>query len=359
MRLAFYAPMKSPEHPVPSGDRTFARGLVAALRGGGAEVDLASQFSCREGKGEAARQNHIITAARTEIEQAIATGEARGWQVWISYHNYYKAPDLLGPEVSTALQIPYVQIESTRARKRLGGPWDSFAQKAEAAADRADLIFHVTARDGEALAAYGPPGQLLRPLAPFLVRRDVQPEPSSGQRILSVGMMRQGDKLASYRLIAETMELMPNRDWQLDLAGDGPARAEIEDLMWPFGGRVRFLGALSHEALLRAYRDAAILFWPGVNEAFGMAYLEAQAEGLAILAQDRPGVRDVLPEGPAPAPEEGAPALARHLDRMLTEPDYLRARQSAALRNVAERHLLPRATATLMAGLAEIGLRPC
>jgi hypothetical protein len=33
MRIAFYAPLKSPDHPVPSGDRLLARLLVDALRG--------------------------------------------------------------------------------------------------------------------------------------------------------------------------------------------------------------------------------------------------------------------------------------------------------------------------------------
>jgi hypothetical protein len=36
MRIAFYAPLKAPDHPVPSGDRTIARLLLAALKQGGA-----------------------------------------------------------------------------------------------------------------------------------------------------------------------------------------------------------------------------------------------------------------------------------------------------------------------------------
>ena len=31
MRLAFYAPLKPPDHPVPSGDRRMAQLLMAAL----------------------------------------------------------------------------------------------------------------------------------------------------------------------------------------------------------------------------------------------------------------------------------------------------------------------------------------
>ncbi|WP_035670480.1 hypothetical protein [Azospirillum brasilense] len=42
MRIAFYAPLKSPTHPVPSGDRRMARLLMAALERAGHAVTLAS-----------------------------------------------------------------------------------------------------------------------------------------------------------------------------------------------------------------------------------------------------------------------------------------------------------------------------
>ena len=40
MRIAFYAPLKSPNHPVPSGDRRVARLLMDALLLAGHEVEL-------------------------------------------------------------------------------------------------------------------------------------------------------------------------------------------------------------------------------------------------------------------------------------------------------------------------------
>ncbi len=35
MKVAFYAPLKPPDHPVPSGDRQLAQALLQALRAGG------------------------------------------------------------------------------------------------------------------------------------------------------------------------------------------------------------------------------------------------------------------------------------------------------------------------------------
>ena len=46
MRVAFYAPLKSPAHPVPSGDRRIARALLQALALGGHDTTLVSIFRC-------------------------------------------------------------------------------------------------------------------------------------------------------------------------------------------------------------------------------------------------------------------------------------------------------------------------
>ena len=52
MRIAFYAPLKPPDHPVPSGDRRVAQLLLAALRRAGHEPVLASRFRSFEGQGD-------------------------------------------------------------------------------------------------------------------------------------------------------------------------------------------------------------------------------------------------------------------------------------------------------------------
>jgi glycosyltransferase involved in cell wall biosynthesis len=125
--------------------------------------------------------------------------------------------------------------------------------------------------------------------------------------------------------------------------------------MSPFGNRVRFLGKLEDGPLQAAYGRARLLIWPGVNEAFGMAYLEAQAAGLAVLAQDRPGVQDVLYPGAAyPAPEDGAAALADRLDLLLAVPKLTSHIGRAARAHIAEHHLIGPASATLRAILAEV-----
>jgi glycosyltransferase involved in cell wall biosynthesis len=356
MHLGFYAPLKPPDHPNPSGDRAMARALIAALEYGGASVTMASTLRSRDGVGDAALQRDFLAQAHVEIERLGVLGRMEGWRGWVTYHNYYKAPDLIGPSVARALGIPYLLIEATRARKRLDGPWAAFAQAAEDASDAADAIFYFTRRDAETLERDRAGSQQLIHLPPFLLRESVGRPPAPHGPMLAVGMLRDGDKLASYRIIAETLAHLPAKGWSLRIAGGGQARAKVEALMAPFGPAVQFLGQLDAPAMEDVYRSSSMLFWPGVNEAFGLAYLEGQAAGLPVVAQDRPGVRDVLAPGNYPKPEDGTAPLAARLQGLLSDPALRQRLGTDAQAHVAAHHLLPAASETLFAALALCGV---
>nr|WP_311198523.1 glycosyltransferase family 4 protein [Phaeobacter inhibens] len=356
--IAFYAPMKSPRHPVPSGDREMARNLMGLLSGSGALVTLASELRIFDKSGDAERQAILRAKAAQEIDRicagVAAAPKAERPDLWLTYHNYYKAPDLIGPTVASRFAIPYVQVESTRAKKRLSGPWSRFAQAAHDAADAASVIFYLTEQDHETLLRDRYRDQHLVHLPPFLPDHWL-PEPSdrSGP-MLCVGMMREGDKLASYRLFADALAQV-SQPWQLDIVGDGPARPEVEQVMSRFGSKVRFLGMLDRDALGVIYRQASVFVWPGVNEAFGMVYLEAQSHGIPVLAQDRPGLRDVVTswEFPAltPSPNSGPEGYAQALTQVLDDP-ALCDRQAKHVRSrVADRHLAPVAAQRLWSTL--------
>lgn len=320
-----------------------ARALMSALNLAGYSPRLAADLRTRDGKGETSAQIALEAEADALLPSLIAEGRRAGWAFWLTYHNYYKAPDLLGPHVARALNIPYLQVESTRARKRFGGAWDRFAHHAEAAADAAQAIFHLTTRDAEALHKFARPGQQIIHLPPFLPRRTLPPKATGQGDILVAGMMRAGDKMESYRLVAQTFAHLRGT-WHAEIAGDGPLRADVEALMAPFAEHVRFLGALDAAGMQAAYDRARLLFWPGVNEAFGLVYLEAQAAGLPVAAQDRPGVCDVLPPDLVfPKPEEGPAVLARTVQALRSTPP-----DPTSLRDRIERdHLLPTAVQCL------------
>jgi glycosyltransferase involved in cell wall biosynthesis len=351
MKVALFAPLKSPQHPVPSGDRTMARNLIAALELGGHDVTLASELRLFDGDGDLAVQDDLFAQARAEVDRLLASPQARTWDAWLTYHNYYKAPDLIGPAVSSGLGIPYLQIESTRARKRLTGPWARFAGAAEAASDDAHTIMYLTHRDAETLRRDAPQGQRVLHLPPFLSRAQLPEASTLAGPMISVGMMRPGDKLASYRLIAETLALIPDAiDWHIVIAGDGTARPDVAAMMALFGSRVRMAGQLDEAGLADLYRTASLMFWPGVNEAFGLAYLEAQSAGVPVVAQDRPGVRDVV-VGLQPEVEAGPQAMATRIVDLLTNETKRRDAGAQARAVICRDHLLGPAAATLSAAL--------
>ncbi|WP_170426822.1 glycosyltransferase family 4 protein [Ruegeria arenilitoris] len=341
-RVAFFSPMKSPDSPVPSGDREMARNLIRAIGAQGDQVDLISQLRIYDKAGDAEVQQNLRAAAEAEAQRLIAEMPA-DTDLWVTYHNYYKAPDLLGPKVCAALGIPYLQLESTRATSRLNGPWSAFAQSAHDACDAAAVIYYHTANDLITLKRERYGNQDLVELPPFLPITTLPPASSGNGPMLTVGMMRKGDKLASYHVLAQALSYL-NGDWALNIAGDGPARADVEALMAPFGAKVRFLGQLDRDALQDAYANASIMVWPGVNEAYGMVYLEAQASGVAVLAQDRPGVRDVLAPTDYPSIDSGAKGFATRLQNLLDDPALRRSIGAKARAYVTHRHLMPTAT---------------
>jgi glycosyltransferase involved in cell wall biosynthesis len=171
--------------------------------------------------------------------------------------------------------------------------------------------------------------------APFrAAQRHVAPENSKGPPLLlSVGMMRTRAKLASYRVLAEALALLKDRPWRALLVGDGPARAEVEALMAPLGPRVCFAGAVPHEALPALYAGADLYLWPAIDEAFGMAFLEAQAAGLPVVAGRTGGVPAVVADGVTGflTPVGDARAFASAVARLLEAPAE-RVRLAAAAR---------------------------
>jgi glycosyltransferase involved in cell wall biosynthesis len=352
--IAFYAPMKPPTDPEPSGDRTMARALMAGLNGTGlGAARLMSTLRSRDGEGDRTRQDEIFHAAEVEIERL---SEEEPPALWLTYHSYYKAPDLLGPTLTRHWDIPYALVEATRAAKRLSGPYARFAAAAEAACDAADVIFTMTERDREALERDIRPGQTLIRLRPFLNQEALDAAGSRQAdggpiRFLACAMFRAGDKLDSYKALAAALALVRSNGWTLTIIGDGPRRADVESLFSAFGDRVMFSGALAPEQLADHFAGADMLVWPGVGEAYGMVYLEAQAQGCPVVAEDRPGVRDVVRDGGWLVAPQDPPAFARAIEMLMTDDKARLTAGRKARAQIAADHLLDAARASLKAGL--------
>jgi glycosyltransferase involved in cell wall biosynthesis len=304
--IAFYAPLKSPRDPAPSGDRTMARLFIKALEGAGFAPEIASELRTFDKHGNPERQEAVRVASLAEAERLIEAFEARPAasrpRAWFTYHLYYKAPDWMGPRVATALRIPYVVAEASRASKRASGPWALGHAGTEAALARADAVLAMTALDRAALERNRPARQHILDLPPFVDLDEWPPQrrhsATATTNLLAIAMMRFGDKLASYRLLAEALARLDPAAWRLDIVGDGEARGEVATLFAPFGDRVRLHGRVDDASVLsRLYTAADLFVWPAVNEAYGMALLEAQAHGCPVVAGAYGGVASVVEDG--------------------------------------------------------------
>ncbi|MDA0654564.1 MAG: glycosyltransferase family 4 protein, partial [Proteobacteria bacterium] len=312
MRIAFYAPMKPPDHSVPSGDRRLARLFLQALGQGGHRCEIASRFVSRDGDGDRARQIRLRDVGEKLAARLVRRYRARPAdtrpQAWFTYHLYHKAPDWLGPPVAAALGIPYLIAEASTAPKRAGGPWDIGYTGANAAIAAADAIFTVNSDDWgcvEALIERKTYHKRLFPFvdaAPFVAaaarRENIRAGyahqfgwPADTPLLLAVGMMRAGAKRQSYHLLATALGQLTDQPWRLIVAGDGPCRDEIaQELAALAPGRATLLGELNESQLADAYAAGDMLVWPAADEAFGMSLLEAQAAGLPVIAGKQRGV---------------------------------------------------------------------
>ncbi|WP_374378102.1 glycosyltransferase family 4 protein [Dongia sp.] len=356
MKIAFYAPLKAPDHPDPSGDRTVGRLLLAALRRAGMKPVIASRFRARLLGDSEAEQKRMAAKGHVIADKLIAKyrklPKAERPRVWFTYHLYYKAVDWIGPRVAATLEIPYVVAEASHAPKRATGPFAFSHEAAEAAIRSADAVLCLNPADKECLGGIVA-GKKLIDLPPFLDLKaflggDARgPDRHLGRLklsqhyrldpdmpwLLAVAMMRKGDKLASFVALAEALRHV-TRAYQLLLVGDGPARGEVEAAFAPIAKRVAWLGQKPAGDLPEIYASADLFVWPAINEAFGMALLEAQACGTPVIAGASGGVPAMIADG-----ETGWLSAPGDTAAFAADVDFALERELAPVRLAAAAHV--------------------
>lgn len=357
MRIAFYAPLKAPDHPVPSGDRLMARLLLAALGQGGHRATVVSDLRAfLKDPADAAGQAAIIAATDAALARTAVAWQVAPPDVFLAYHPYYKAPDRIGPVLCRRFGVPYVTVETSYSSRRNVGLWAGQQALVAAGASLAAVNICLTGRDERGLIDTIPGVRTAR-LAPFIDVAAEAPAPEPWH-LVTVAMMRPGDKLASYTHLAAALALLPG-GWTLSVAGDGEMRRVVQALFARFGPRVRFAGRLDAGGVQALLARGAVYVWPGVGEAYGLAYLEAQAAGLPVVAFATAGVPEVVADGVTgrlvpPGDEAG---FAAALAGILAD-DATRRRMAAAARaQVARAHSLPAAAARLDAVLRQVVAR--
>lgn len=113
--------------------------------------------------------------------------------------------------------------------------------------------------------------------------------------LLSVGFLRpdKGHAMVLKALPALTHEFP---DLEYRIVGDGSERVKLETLTEELGlgKHVFFLGSLPHHEAMREMGKCDIFILPSWNEAFGVVYLEAMANGKPIIGTVGEGIAEIL-----------------------------------------------------------------
>jgi glycosyltransferase involved in cell wall biosynthesis len=120
-------------------------------------------------------------------------------------------------------------------------------------------------------------------------------------RLLTVARLDRGD---TYKGIDRVLTALPRLteefpDVDYVVVGDGDDRARLMRIaqVLDVDDRVEFMGSVDNPTLQRLYSSSSIYVMPSPNEGFGIVYLEALTQGLAVIASDAGAAREVLGEG--------------------------------------------------------------
>ena len=166
----------------------------------------------------------------------------------------------------------------------------------------------------------------------------------AGLLVLSVGRLSQ-EKRIGVLLDAFALASRTRPDLRLVVAGDGPARRELERTA-PAG--TVFTGELVGDELAALYASADVFCFPSTTDTFGQVLLEAGASGLPVVAAATGGALELVHDGRTGAlvPPDDPRLFAAALLELADDP-ALRRRRGAAGRAAALERTWPAAIAAL------------
>ncbi len=156
-------------------------------------------------------------------------------------------------------------------------------------------------------------------------------------RLLSVGTV---NARKGYDTLVAALAKIADLSWESRIAGtldrDLPAVAAVRAAIKAnrLDSRIKLLGTLDDAALAAEYDQATLFALPSHFEGFGMAFTEAMARGLPVVAGDAGAAPTTVPsDAGVLVPPGDADALAAVLRRLLTDPSELKRRSDAAWRH--------------------------
>lgn len=305
MKIAYYMPFKPLGHPHPSGDLVFGTELYNHLHELGHQCHLASTLRCRWVYLRPWQWPRLL------IERQKVLSSCQGFQpkLWLSYHSYYKAPDLLGPYCAQKLNIPYVLFQgiySTKRKRKLKTYPGYYLNRQTLQA--AAMVFTNKRKDEKNLlrllpperVQYIPPGIHSNQFSASKEARKTlrsQWEVTTEKVVMTAAMFRPGVKTKGLEIVVKSCGELISRghNIRLIIAGDGTNREHLQTFARQhLHDKVHFLGKITREELYKYYSAADIFAFPGIEESLGMVYLEAQGCGLPVVAYGDWGGKEAI-----------------------------------------------------------------
>ena len=351
MRILFYAPFKPLDHAHPSGDLVTATGIVDYLTGKGHQVVAASSLRCRWIYWKPWLWPKLIIEKRRAVRRFLKDD----YDLWFTYHTYYKAPDLLGPYASSKLTIPYVifqGIYSTKRRRKLKTLPGFYLNRYVLRAAR--HVFINKTVDWINLKRLLP-NERISYLAPGInpdqfyfdadARQALRTQWNIGDVpvVFSAAMFRADVKTEGLiRVIRACGELMRRgHHLRLVIAGDGKERDKLQRLAEAqLPERFHFAGEIPRREMFRYYSASDVFVFPGIQESLGMVFLEAQSCGLPVVAFDNAGVPEAVADGQTGflVPKYAAKPFADAIERLLKNKDLRQQMSRAAQSHIRQNH---------------------
>lgn len=174
----------------------------------------------------------------------------------------------------------------------------------------------------------------------------IRPREVHEERPVILNVARLVEVKGTEYLIRAFAELAPRApEVELVIIGEGPLKGRLQALARSLGvgGRVRLLGAQSHEQVMSWMRQAAMFVLPSVrtrtgrSEGLGMVLLEAAAAGVPLVGSRHGGIPEVVLHGETGflAGERDSHELAARMGDLL-EDASLRTRMGRQARALAE-----------------------
>ncbi len=355
MKICYYTPFKPLSHSHPSGDLVTATGIFSYLKNRGHQVIPMSDLRCRWIYWQPWRWARLLLETRHVVRQ----NSGKGMDLWLTYHSYYKAPDLLGALAAKRMGIPYVIFQGMYSTKRRRA-WKTrpgfYLNRHSLCAAR--HIFANKKLDLLNLKRLVPEHKITY-IAPGLIPGDFNFDAGARDEIrhtlnlgddpvvFSAAMFRPDVKTEGLNWVIRTCSELYRRGnplW-LVIAGDGKEKNKLKQLADAhLPQRTRFVGNIARSEMYRYYSASDLFVFPGIREALGMVFLEAQACGLPVVAFDNAGVPEAVKDGVTGLLVEAfdAKAFEEAIARLLNDIELRRKMGRAAQSYVRQKHDLNR-----------------